>query len=276
MKVGYFGGDWHKGCIDVLTDHGHNISHIFVNEIKPFNQELRDYADKNNITFSSTKPTKELLDKLVDEGMDCLFSVEYPWLIPEVANHVYTINVHPTLLPFGRGPTPIIWILKQYREQAGVSFHKLAREFDTGDIIYQQSIKLDADESWESLLMKLHLQIPVFLDQLLTNFGALYQAAKKQVGGSYWPKITLKDRLINWHWSVNEIDQLVKACGRFGVVADVAGEVLLVNNIKISQVEHNRANGDLIREDDETLVVAANDGIAIIMKRNIIERLQVP
>jgi methionyl-tRNA formyltransferase len=276
MNIGYFGGDWHLGCLDTFNQHGHSISHIFVNEKMHYNQLLRNYADENNIPLCTTKPTKDLLDKLIEDGMDCIFTVEYPWLIPEVSDHVYTINVHPTLLPFGRGPTPIIWILKQYKDQAGVTFHKLAKEFDKGDIIYQQPIVVEDDENWESLLMKLHLKIPVFLDQLLSNLNPLYLNSTKQGVGSYWPKISLKDRLISWQWSIKEIDQLVKACGRFGVVVDIVGQVLLVNNIKTTHIKHEHIIGDLIREDDETYVVAVSDGVAIIMKRNIIERLQVP
>jgi len=275
MKIGYFGGDWHLGCVAIFEQHGHNISHIFVNGIMPYNKQLRTYADKHNIPLSTTKPTKAQLDQLVNEGMDCIFSVEYPWLVPEVADHVYTINVHPTLLPFGRGPTPIIWILKQYKDKAGVTFHKLAKEFDKGDIIYQQPIIVDEEENWESLLMKLHLKIPVFLDQLLSNLKTLYVNASKQGVGSYWPKISLKDRLINWQCTIKEIDQLVRACGRFGVVADVAGKVLLVNNIKTASTDHQYVIGELIKEDDETYVIAVSDGIAILMKRNIIERLNI-
>ena len=276
MKIGYFGGDWHLGCLDIFKQHGHSISHIFVNKKMHYNQLLRNYADENSIPLTTTKPTKKYLDQLTEEGMDCIFTVEYPWLIPEVAAHVYTINVHPTLLPFGRGPTPIIWILKQYREQAGVTFHKLAKEFDKGDIIYQQPIDVDDDENWESLLMKLHLKIPVFLDQLLSNLSSLYNNSTQQGDGSYWPKISLKDRFVSWQGSIKEIDQLVNACGRFGVVVDIMGQVLLINNIKTSHIAHTHAIGELIREDDETYAVAVSDGVAILMKRNIIERLQVP
>ena len=50
MKIGYFGGDWHIGCLEVFERYGHSIGHIFIDDIKVYNQQLRDYASKNKNT----------------------------------------------------------------------------------------------------------------------------------------------------------------------------------------------------------------------------------
>ena len=48
---------------------------------------------------------------------------------------------------------------------------------------------------------------------------------------------------------------------------------MLVNHIQASQCLHNKPPGILIKEDDETYVISASDGIVILMKRAIVERL---
>ena len=121
---------------------------------------------------------------------------------------------------------------------------------------------------------KLAIFVPVMLDELLLDFSKYYNSAKKQGLGSYWPKIELHHRTISWNSNVKEIQKLARACGRFGVVANVEGQIMLVNQILVSQCQHNKAPGIVIKEDDETYVMSASDGIVILMKRNIIERLQ--
>jgi len=276
MKIAYFGGDWHMGCIEALQLSGHEIGHIFVNHEMPYNQHLRKYALANDIPVTSSKPDKQWLEELVKYGFNCFFSVEYPWLIPIPDKSVKTINVHPTLLPEGKGPTPVIWLLKKYPEYAGITFHKLSSEFDSGDIIFQSSMQITENDSYETWMAKLNIEIPIQLSRLLADFDTLYQSAQSQTQseGSYWPKIELSHRTINWHQGVHEVDRLVRACGRFGAMTNISGEVILINHVHISQYHHQYAAGTQLREDEESYVIAASDGIVVLMKRDIVERLK--
>lgn len=276
MKIAYFGGDWYFDCVEVFKQHGHSIDHIFISQDRPNNQRLLQYALDHAIPVTSSKPTAQDINELKAQGVDCFFSSEYPWMIPLQAAGVKTINVHPTLLPEGRGPTPIIWLLKKYRQQAGVTFHKLTDKFDQGDIIFQKPLEVDPNETWETLVAKLNLTVPKLLDELLADFSTLYRRAQPQSVGSYWPKIELADRTINWNDSVDNILQLVRACGRFGVVVTIAGQKMLVNHIQVSRFHHNEAPGMLIREDDTTYVIATVDGIVVVMKQGITEKLNQP
>ncbi|MCP4271865.1 MAG: hypothetical protein GY781_07850 [Gammaproteobacteria bacterium] len=274
MKIAYFGGDWHMGCIEVFQLNGHEIGHVFVNHEMPYNKNLRDYALSKKIPVSSTKPEQPLLEEIVAEGINCFFSVEYPWLIPIPDKSVKTINVHPTLLPEGKGPTPVIWLVKKYQDFAGITFHKLSSEFDSGDIIFQTPMQITENDSYETLMAKLNIEIPIHLSRLLENFDNLYQSARGQSGGSYWPKIELSHRTINWHESVYEIEKLVRACGRFGAMTTISGEMMLINHVHISQYHHQWAAGAKLREDEESYVMAASDGVVVLMKRDIVERLK--
>jgi methionyl-tRNA formyltransferase len=272
MKIAYFGGDWYLDCLKVFLKHGHQVGHIFVCAEQSYNRKIREYARLNNIPLSLHKPTAEDITKITAEGIDCFYSSEYSWLIPLPDASVRTINVHPTLLPLGRGPTPLIWLLKCYSEAAGVTFHKLSDKLDQGDIIYQQPIKLSSNESWETLVAKLHIDIPLMLDHMLTEFDAYYESATEQGDGTYWPKIELNDRTINWNDSIDVISKLARSCGRFGVVAAFESNTLLVNHIQVSHCQHMQPPGILLNEDDETYVVTASDGIVVLIKENIVER----
>ena len=63
------------------------------------------------------------------------------------------INTHPSLLPYNRGKHYNFWALV---EQApfGVSLHFIEREIDTGDIVAQQRISYDWEDTGGSLYAK--------------------------------------------------------------------------------------------------------------------------
>ena len=53
-----------------------------------------------------------------------------------------TVGFHPTLLPYGRGPAPIINTLLEGSEKTGLTMFYMDKNIDSGDIIAQQVIKL--------------------------------------------------------------------------------------------------------------------------------------
>jgi len=47
------------------------------------------------------------------------------------------LNVHPSLLPAGRGPEPVFWTLRRGEPVTGVTVHRMDAGFDTGPIVAQ-------------------------------------------------------------------------------------------------------------------------------------------
>jgi methionyl-tRNA formyltransferase len=47
------------------------------------------------------------------------------------------LNVHPSLLPAGRGPEPVFWTLRRGERITGVTVHRMDEGFDTGPIVAQ-------------------------------------------------------------------------------------------------------------------------------------------
>ena len=275
MKIAYFGCDLFIQCLNVFCSHGHDIVAIFAAESANNTIQLARFAAENDIHFFTEKPDKQQIQQIVDEGVECFFSIEYDSLIPLPSSQVLTINVHPTMLPYGRGPTPLSHLILQYPQHAGVTFHKLAEKFDAGDIILQSPIQLDTTEGLESLLVKLHIKIDQMLNEVLTNLPRLYQQATAQTEGSYWPVLTDQDRMLNWHNPIDEIQKLIRAFGRFGVVCCIGQEIWLVNHVETFVTAHSSAAGSVLIQDDNTCVVATLDGIVVIYTDSIVERLAI-
>lgn len=272
MKIAYFGCDLFMQCLDVLRSHDHDIAAIFVDEEPGNNKNICAYARENEIPYFTGRPDKQHIQKMERDGVECLYSIEYGSLIPLPSSRVKTINVHPTMLPHGRGATPLSHLILQYPQHAGVTFHKLAERFDEGDIILQSPIQLDDKEGLESLLVKLHYKIPQLLHELLDDLPQLYQQARPQTEGSYWPKLRDQDRLLDWHDSIEEINRMIRAFGRFGVVSCIGHEAWLVNHVETYVTPHSSPPGTLLTDDAVTCSVAVADGIVVIYKDSIIQR----
>ena len=52
------------------------------------------------------------------------------------------INVHPSLLPLYRGPSPIQWAILSGDEMTGITLIRMNEKMDEGDVIYQEQIMI--------------------------------------------------------------------------------------------------------------------------------------
>ncbi|HZF47229.1 MAG TPA: methionyl-tRNA formyltransferase [Polyangiaceae bacterium] len=60
------------------------------------------------------------------------------------------IGVHPSLLPRHRGPDPTFWAIASGDTETGVTVHRLAEAYDTGDILDAERLAIDPSwNAWE-------------------------------------------------------------------------------------------------------------------------------
>ena len=67
----------------------------------------------------------------------------FPWKLPPpllALPPLGCLNVHPSLLPVGRGPEPVFWTLRRGERRTGATVHLMDAGFDTGPIVAQAAI----------------------------------------------------------------------------------------------------------------------------------------
>lgn len=65
-----------------------------------------------------------------------------------------TIGFHPTPLPKGRGPAPIINMIEEGWQESANTLFQVTSELDAGDIIGQESFNIDQDDYAEDVYQK--------------------------------------------------------------------------------------------------------------------------
>lgn len=83
------------------------------------------------------------------------------------------LNVHPSLLPRHRGPTPTVHALLEDAPMFGVTVHRLAPRIDAGDIVAQRRLDLPPSVTALEAARRLHEAGAPLLEQVLTAAGRL-------------------------------------------------------------------------------------------------------
>ena len=125
----------------------------------------------------------------------------------------YSLNIHPSLLPYYKGCFSIPWCIINDEKYTGFTFHELDNTFDTGRIIYQKKIKIEKYETSYSLYAKVHSLIFQNFISVLQNYveEIIIPVPQEQSLGTYYPRRLPYDGKINPEWEPNMIDRFIRA-----------------------------------------------------------------
>ncbi|MCL4151201.1 UNVERIFIED_CONTAM: hypothetical protein GTU68_059491 [Idotea baltica] len=113
-----------------------------LNILQPVNLKAKDFIDELKVLKANLQIVVafRMLPKVV-------------WQMPEYG----TFNLHASLLPNYRGAAPINWAIINGETKTGVSTFFIDEKIDTGEMILQKEINIDAEENAGNLHDKLML-----------------------------------------------------------------------------------------------------------------------
>jgi methionyl-tRNA formyltransferase len=123
------------------------------------------------------------------------------------------VNIHPSLLPKYRGPSPIQAAVLAGDLETGISVQSVALEMDAGDIYAQIRIPLTGSETAESLSSHVAAAAAPLIRSVVDGIEAGTATATPQAeeGVSYCSIITKEDGEIDWRASAVAIERMVRA-----------------------------------------------------------------
>ena len=225
------------------------------------NTRLVKMAERRKLPVQLARMTDDDLRDLQQRGCEVLIVASYDWRIGNwPAYFPYAINFHPSPLPIGRGPYPLVKaILDQHRSWA-ITCHKVAAQFDSGDILCAQHFALDADETHDSLNLKLQMASGRLARQVAADFPTLWQNASPQTGGEYWPIFSPAERTLDFTKPVDVIKRQIRAFGSLECYAIANGEPVYVRRAIGWTETHDFTPSTVAHVDNHTMVIAAKDG----------------
>ena len=258
------------GAVRRLLADGHELAGVLTFEcdnIFNFNRETIALARSLGALSILSPPQDIHIEGFLDKGARCVLAAGYPYKIPPVDNtRAYGINLHPSLLPRGRGLMPTPHIILGHPEAAGISIHKLTSVFDDGDILLQEALPLSPRETVETYSARIAMRGEEMLAEIMTDLPGYWMRAKPQdrKKASNFPPPSDDMRLLDWTAPVTTIERTGRAFGRFGALAQVESSLLVVYHFDTWTARHELAPGTLAHRGSRDLVIAARDGFVCL------------
>jgi methionyl-tRNA formyltransferase len=123
------------------------------------------------------------------------------------------INIHPSLLPKYRGPTPIQAAILNRDTETGITIQRLALEMDAGDILAQKRFPLTGRETTLSLSETAAREGAALMAEIIRKLHADEIEGIPQIhaGAVYCRLIGKEDGRIDWTAPAVEIDARIRA-----------------------------------------------------------------
>ena len=110
------------------------------------------------------------------------------------------INLHPSLLPAYRGAAPIIWAVINGESTTGITTFYLNARVDAGDILMQEKVAIDPDETAGELEVRLSAEGSRLVLATVDAIANGTSTPKRQTGPAFprAPKLRKEDGRLDW------------------------------------------------------------------------------
>lgn len=181
------------------------------------------------------------------------------------------INYHPSLLPKYRGGAAINWAVISGEKETGVTIHYIDEGVDTGEIILQEKVKVDDNDSVGSVYFKKLYPLGI---RLVTAAVALIREDKApripqdESQASFQPLITENDVKIDWNSSTRQLHNLIRGANPApGAHATFRGEKLKIWEAEPAEKKEGAVPGEVTGVVPEKgFQVATADGSLIVSR----------
>jgi len=156
------------------------------------------------------KNNEEFRSQLSTLKPDAIIVVGYGRLIPQWMIDLPpmgNINLHASLLPKYRGAAPIQWAIACGETVTGVTTMKIDSGLDTGDILLQKEIPVEAKDTAETLAPRMaNIGAELVRETLLgLRAGTVHPTPQDNTKASLAPILKKEDGEIDFHRSAEEI-----------------------------------------------------------------------
>ncbi len=169
MRILFMGTpDIARESLDNLYNEGFEICGVVTAPDKPagrgmkiISSPVKEYAIKKNLKIFQPEKivnNNEFKDEIRQLNPDLVCVVAYGVILPKSFLKIPPlgcINLHPSMLPNYRGPAPIQWAILNGDKKTGVTIMYLNEKMDAGDIIKQQEVEIEENETTGELWDKL-------------------------------------------------------------------------------------------------------------------------
>ncbi len=188
---------------------------------KKKNHYTKNLSIKNNIKLFEVKNKEEIIKlfkkKIIKSNIDLILIIEFSIILPKFIIKIPKLgcyNIHPSLLPKWKGPSPIQYTLLSGDKKTGITIIKINKKIDNGNIIWQKKCNISKNDNYISLYNKLINLSKKIINKIIKKIYLNKILELKQhiiYKKNYTYKIKKSDGIINWNNSAEKINRQIKA-----------------------------------------------------------------
>ncbi len=232
--------------------------------------EIKELADSYQIPVLQPEKLSDIRDILNDLRADAAILVAYGKIISEDIIELFPhgiINVHPSLLPLHRGPTPLESVILNGESETGVSIMALAKEMDAGPVYAQSTVPLTGYESKQELADILTDVSVAMLKEVLPGIlsGDIIPIPQDTTKATYDQLLLKSDGTIDWTQPAHLIERQIRAyAGWPKSTAEIAGKYIEI--LEAEEVSNTYSTPGQVKIIDGKLIVACGEHSIEIQK----------
>lgn len=243
-------------------------------KVKP--TPVKEVAQKNRIPVYQPEIFKNnLVETFQNQGIELIVVVAYGKILPEkLINYPRygSLNLHASLLPKYRGPSPIQSAIINGERLTGVTLQLMNKEMDKGDILAMKEIIVEPEYTAQELLNIVMDESPGFLVESILGFisGKLTRERQREDHSTYCPVIKKENGLLDWNQDDLTIIRKIKAYNIWpAAFTFLDGKLLRIFNAR-TLLSGNSFTG----KPGEIVEVNRRDGILVKTGRGVISVLE--
>jgi len=238
--------------------------------LAPPTKKMAQEAGIELLQPEKVKNNEELFNKIRSLNPNLIIVAAYGKILPNEIlniNQFGCLNVHPSLLPKYRGPSPIQTALFNGDDKTGVSIMRLTAQMDAGPILAQREITLTGLEKYSDLEKKIAEESARLLDAnlipYLSNELSLQEQNENEV--SFCTKIVKTDGRINFNDTALNVFNKFRAFHKWpGLYCFYKKQKLDLIDMKKTTVTNNGLPGVVFKQEGHYFVNCNDSALEII------------
>jgi len=211
--------------LQMLIDGEHNLVGVYTQEDKPSGRRrtavpspVKRFAIDHNLPIFQPDSLKSVdeVARLAELHPDIVVVAAFGQILTQSILDIPPhgcLNIHPSLLPRHRGPSPVTDSILCGDEIGGVTLMLMDKGLDTGPIIAQQTIPIAPEETTGSLTQMLAQLGAQLLMEKLTDWmhGRITPEQQDHKRATYSHLITKEMGKLSWQTPASELSRMVRA-----------------------------------------------------------------
>jgi methionyl-tRNA formyltransferase len=245
---------------------------------------VKSYAARKGLAvYQSRDLGAPLVEALKNNGVTLIIVVAFGRILQEqVISYPKrgSLNLHASLLPKYRGPSPIEAAILAGERETGVTLQHMAAEMDRGELLDSKRVPIENCWTAEDLYSTIIDISPPFLCRSVRDYldGRLNSMPQDERHASYCSVINKENGLIDWHEDAERIRNKIRAYNLWPVAYTYleGGQLKIFNAHRVEAppgIETGDAPGQVVSADKrEGIIVQTGSGYLSITDLQIENR----